>query len=108
MHPKQDRPGKGGCPYRIGCCKQRAMGHVCPCSRKACLETCGRHDTSEHLRPFQEPERLLSNRLCQEELVEATAFRYITDAITRDEAIALLKAKEAGKKDREAKVRELG
>jgi len=43
-----------------------------------------------------------------EELVDATAFRYITDAITRDEAVALLKAKQAGKKDREAKVRELG
>lgn len=44
----------------------------------------------------------------QEELVDATAFRYITDAITRDEAVALLKAKEAGKKDRETNVRELG
>jgi L-fuconate dehydratase len=43
-----------------------------------------------------------------EELVDATAFRYITDAITRDEAIALLKAKEAGKRDRETTVRELG
>ncbi|KAG8216896.1 enolase C-terminal domain-like protein [Butyriboletus roseoflavus] len=43
-----------------------------------------------------------------EELVDATAFRYITDALTRDEAIALLTAKVAGKKDREITVRELG
>ena len=49
-----------------------------------------------------------SSCFLQEELVEATAFRYITDAITRDEAIALLKAKEAGKKDRETTVREFG
>ncbi|KAF8438042.1 enolase C-terminal domain-like protein [Boletus edulis BED1] len=43
-----------------------------------------------------------------EELVDATAFRYITDAITRDEAVALLRAKEMGKKDREAIVRKVG
>ncbi|KAN0084163.1 Enolase C-terminal domain-like protein [Tylopilus felleus] len=43
-----------------------------------------------------------------EELVDAIAFRYITDAITRDEAMALLKAKEGGKQEREATVRELG
>jgi L-fuconate dehydratase len=43
-----------------------------------------------------------------EELVAATAFRYISDAITREEALALLKEKEAGKKEREEKVRELG
>jgi len=43
-----------------------------------------------------------------EEFVEATAFRYITDAITREEAVALLKAREAGKKDRETTVKELG
>ncbi|KAH7926139.1 enolase C-terminal domain-like protein [Leucogyrophana mollusca] len=43
-----------------------------------------------------------------EELVDATAFRYITDAITREEALAMLKAKEAGKKEREATVKELG
>ncbi|KAG9313383.1 enolase C-terminal domain-like protein [Chiua virens] len=43
-----------------------------------------------------------------EELVDATAFRYITDAITREEAISLLKAKEAGKKERETTVKQLG
>jgi len=39
-----------------------------------------------------------------EELVRAAAFRYITDAITREEALEMLKSREAGKKDREAKV----
>jgi len=40
--------------------------------------------------------------------VKAAAWRYISDAITKEEATEMLKAKEAGKKDREAKVRELG
>jgi len=40
--------------------------------------------------------------------VRSAAFRYITDAITKEEALAMLKEKEAGKKEREAKVRELG
>lgn len=71
------------------------------------MEARGRHDTSKclHFAASVFPERFYYP---QEELVEATAFRYITDAITRDEAIALLKAKEAGKKDREMTVRELG
>ncbi|KIK90968.1 hypothetical protein PAXRUDRAFT_150657 [Paxillus rubicundulus Ve08.2h10] len=43
-----------------------------------------------------------------EELVDATAFRYITDAITREEALAMLKAKESSKKERETIVRKLG
>ncbi|KAJ7108761.1 mandelate racemase/muconate lactonizing enzyme [Mycena epipterygia] len=43
-----------------------------------------------------------------EELVNSAAFRYITDAITKEEALAMLKEKEAGKKEREEKVRELG
>ncbi|EGO29446.1 hypothetical protein SERLADRAFT_445265 [Serpula lacrymans var. lacrymans S7.9] len=43
-----------------------------------------------------------------EELVSATAFRYISDALTREEALAMLKAKEAEKKEREAKVKEIG
>ncbi|KAF8068680.1 enolase C-terminal domain-like protein [Lyophyllum atratum] len=43
-----------------------------------------------------------------EELVQSAAFRYISDAITKEEALAMLKEKEAGKKEREAKVRELG
>lgn len=47
-------------------------------------------------------------RRSQEELVNSAAFRYITDAITREEALEMLKAKEATKKEREAKVRELG
>ncbi|KDQ08660.1 hypothetical protein BOTBODRAFT_37810 [Botryobasidium botryosum FD-172 SS1] len=43
-----------------------------------------------------------------EELVRSTAFRYITDAITPEEALEMLKAKQAGKAGREAKVREVG
>jgi len=43
-----------------------------------------------------------------EELVRATAFRYITDAITREEALQMLKEKEAGKKERETFVRQHG
>jgi L-fuconate dehydratase len=44
----------------------------------------------------------------QEEIVNATAFRYITDAITKEEALALLKEREASKKEREENVRKLG
>jgi len=40
--------------------------------------------------------------------VRSAAFRYISDAITKEEALAMLKAKESGKKEREAKVMELG
>ncbi|KIY66930.1 enolase C-terminal domain-like protein [Cylindrobasidium torrendii FP15055 ss-10] len=43
-----------------------------------------------------------------EELVRSAAFRYITDAITKEEALEMLKAKEATKKEREEKVRKLG
>ncbi|KAJ7697592.1 enolase C-terminal domain-like protein [Mycena rosella] len=43
-----------------------------------------------------------------EELVNSAAFRYISDAITKEEALATLKEKEAEKKEREEKVRELG
>lgn len=34
--------------------------------------------------------------------MDATVFRYITDALTREEALAMLKAKESGKREREA------
>jgi len=44
----------------------------------------------------------------QEELVNAAAFRYITDVLTREEALAMLKAKEGGKREREALVTEIG
>lgn len=40
--------------------------------------------------------------------MNATTFRYITDALTPDEALKMLKAKEATKKEREEKVREIG
>ena len=40
--------------------------------------------------------------------MRSAAFRYISDAITKDEALAMLKERESGKAEREAKVRELG
>ena len=43
-----------------------------------------------------------------EEFVKCVAFRYITDAISRDEALQLLKAKEAGKAERLARVKKEG
>ncbi|KAF4618288.1 hypothetical protein D9613_011644 [Agrocybe pediades] len=43
-----------------------------------------------------------------EELVRSATFRYITDAITREEALAMLKEKEAGKKEREEEVKRVG
>jgi L-fuconate dehydratase len=46
--------------------------------------------------------------LSQEELVRSATFRYITDAITPGEALAMLKKKEATKKEREAVVGEQG
>ena len=36
--------------------------------------------------------------------VRSCSWRYLSDAITKDEALAILKAKEAGKKEREANV----
>jgi len=44
----------------------------------------------------------------QEELVRSTTFRYITDVITPEEDLKMLKAIESGKKEREQKVREIG
>ncbi|KAF8813125.1 mandelate racemase/muconate lactonizing enzyme [Phlegmacium glaucopus] len=43
-----------------------------------------------------------------EEFVKSTSFRYISDAITKEEALVMLKEKEAGKKAREEKVKEIG
>ena len=44
----------------------------------------------------------------QEELVNSAAIRYITDAITKEEALAMLKAKAASKAEREANARQVG
>ena len=41
-------------------------------------------------------------------MVKSATFRYITDAITPDEALAMLKAKEATKNEREVIVRSQG
>ena len=43
-----------------------------------------------------------------EELVRATAFRYITDVLTREEALEMLGAKVSGKAEREAIARKDG
>ncbi|CAL1699747.1 unnamed protein product [Somion occarium] len=43
-----------------------------------------------------------------EELVQSTAFRYLSDVITKEEALVMLKAKATTKAEREAKVREIG
>jgi len=43
-----------------------------------------------------------------QELVDSAAWRYISDAITREEALEMLTKLEPGKKEREAKVREVG
>lgn len=51
---------------------------------------------------------ILSPSSSQEEFVRSTCFRYITDAITPAEALALLKEKEAGKAEREKSVIETG
>lgn len=41
-------------------------------------------------------------------MVKAAAFRYITDALTPEEALKMLKEKEAGKKQREEEVKKIG
>ncbi len=46
--------------------------------------------------------------LSPEQLVALTDFTYITDAITPDEALALLRDRQAGRADREADLRERG
>lgn len=43
-----------------------------------------------------------------EQFVEATAFRYCTDAITREEALELLRSKQAGKEERLARMMKEG
>lgn len=43
-----------------------------------------------------------------EELVELVDFRYLTDALTRDEALAILRAAEPGRAERAARLRERG
>ncbi|KAG8195945.1 hypothetical protein JTE90_001176 [Oedothorax gibbosus] len=43
-----------------------------------------------------------------EQLVSTIDFRYISDAITKEEAIAYLKKKESGKKERETELRNVG
>jgi L-fuconate dehydratase len=50
----------------------------------------------------------LSLSLAQETLVRSATWRYLSDALTKEEAVSLLKAKEPGKSVREAIVKESG
>lgn len=43
-----------------------------------------------------------------QQLVDSAAWRYISDAITREEALEMLTKLEPGKKEREAKVQQVG
>ncbi|KAH9971337.1 enolase C-terminal domain-like protein [Lactifluus volemus] len=61
-----------------------------------------------YARARQKPLWKLLVDMSSEELVRSATFRYITDAITPGEALAMLKEKEATKKGREAIVREQG
>ena len=51
---------------------------------------------------------VLLGPLANDRYVKAMSWRYISDAITKDEALAMLKAKEATKKEREAEVKKRG
>ncbi|KAI0249944.1 enolase C-terminal domain-like protein [Lactifluus subvellereus] len=61
-----------------------------------------------YARARQKPLWKLLVDMSSEELVKSATFRYITDAITPGEALAILKAREATRKEREAIVREQG
>ncbi|KIO22313.1 hypothetical protein M407DRAFT_15711 [Tulasnella calospora MUT 4182] len=50
----------------------------------------------------------LVSDMTPEEFVRSTTFRYITDAISKEEALAMLRERETGKTEREALVREIG
>ncbi|KAG8974081.1 hypothetical protein FRC05_007829 [Tulasnella sp. 425] len=50
----------------------------------------------------------LVSDMTPEEFIRSTTFRYITDAISKEEALAMLREREAGKADREALVRRIG
>lgn len=50
----------------------------------------------------------LLGRMSPEELADLVDFRYLTDALTRDEAIALLRDAQAGRADREAELLAVG
>lgn len=59
-------------------------------------------------RQRQKPLWKLIVDMSPEELVRSTTFRYITDVLTPEAALDMLKANEAGKKEREETVREVG
>jgi L-fuconate dehydratase len=57
---------------------------------------------------YVESPHLMIRRRADGRYVKAMSWRYISDAITKDEALAMLKAKEATKKEREAEVKKRG
>jgi L-fuconate dehydratase len=59
-------------------------------------------------RKRQKPLWKLIVDMSPEELVRSTTFRYITDVITPEEALKMLKANESGKEEREQRVRDIG
>ena len=87
------------------------MGSVCKDSWEASLETSRRHESCKLA--SHKPHEICSPDVHvfffpQEELVRSATFRYITDAITPDEALTILKAKETTKNERKAIVRNQG
>ncbi|GAA5907814.1 hypothetical protein JCM5296_005793 [Sporobolomyces johnsonii] len=61
-----------------------------------------------YARSVRKPLWQLIAEFTPEEFVAATSFRYITDAITRQEALELLRAKQAGKAERLEKLKKEG
>jgi hypothetical protein len=72
---------------------------------EAFVEADRRHESGEIL--FRNHSLTISG-FTQKELIRATAWRYISDAITKEEALEMLKSKEAGKVSREMLVRRMG
>ncbi len=85
------------------------MGSVCKGPWEASLEASRRHESRK---PASHKPHEIFPHTCipfpQEELVKSATFRYITDAITPNEALAILKAKETTKNERESIVRDQG
>ena len=61
-----------------------------------------------YARSVQKPLWQLVTDFTPEEFVNATAFRYISDAVTKEEALDLLKKLEPTKAERIEKVKKLG
>jgi len=108
----QDRPREGRHSHCDRCGGQRPLGYVRSGAPEAPLEAHRRHDSGMYAALRRVIVFFFLLQTCppdpQEELVKSATFRYITDAITPDEALAMLKAKEATKNEREVIVRSQG